>query len=106
MKRPNDLLRVACRAGTGAFFAFLLTSALFASPFLAAQQDFGHTHPDGTPPHVHGVSSVLGHVSISPTVTAVAVSFAVIFLLSLAYVSVVLAANRSPAHGVRAPPFA
>ena len=106
MRPSQDTLSTACRAGRGAFFAFLLTSALFASPFLAAQQDFGHTHPEGTPPHVHGISSVLGHTSLSPVVTFVVVSFAVVFLLSLAYVSVVLAADRNPAHGVRAPPFA
>ena len=106
MRPSRDALNAACRAGRGAFFAFLLTSALFAAPFLAAQEDFGHTHPEGTPPHVHGVSSVLGHTLAAPVVAAVAVLFAVVFVLSLAYTSLVLAPVRTSAHGVRAPPSA
>ena len=106
MLRKNALLREACRAGQGAFFAFLLTSALFAAPFLAAQQDFGHTHPKGTPHHVHALATVLGHVYVAPAVVAVGVSFVVAFLLALPYTSLVLAVFRSPAHGVRAPPAA
>ncbi|ADI14012.1 hypothetical protein [Truepera radiovictrix] len=53
-------LQRALSAGLRALLAFLLTSALFATPVLAAEHDFGHTHPEGTPPHVHTVDAVLG----------------------------------------------
>ena len=106
MQKRRGTLKIACHAGIGAFFAFLLTSALFAAPFVATQLDFAHTHPEGTPSHVHGLTSVLGYTSLTPAVTAVVLSFTVTFLLAVSYASVVLTVLRNPAHGVRAPPFA
>jgi len=50
----------ALQAGLHTLLAFVLTSALFAAPLLAAQTNFGHTHPDGAPHHVHAVDAVLG----------------------------------------------
>ena len=105
MTRTPKALTEACRAGTGAFLAFLLTSALFVAPFLAAQQNFGHTHPEGTPQHHHALTTVLGHATVAPTVTSVALSFGVCFFLASLYTSLVLASFRDPAHGVRAPPL-
>ena len=43
------------------YAAMLLTSALFASPLLAAHPDFAHDHPDNVPEHVHNLTTVLGH---------------------------------------------
>lgn len=38
----------------------MLTTALFAAPVLAAEHDYGHAHPEGTPEHVHTLDAVLG----------------------------------------------
>lgn len=55
----RTLLTDALQVGRRTFVAVLLTSALFAAPFAAAQRDFAHQHPAGTPDHVHTVTSVL-----------------------------------------------
>ncbi len=57
--------RRALRAGLTATLAFVLTSALFSAPLLATQHDFGHTHPEGTPHHVHALDAVLGSSVVS-----------------------------------------
>jgi hypothetical protein len=53
-------LQHALRAGLKTLLSVLLTSALFAAPVLAAEHDYGHSHPEGTPPHVHTIDAVLG----------------------------------------------
>lgn len=50
------------------YAAVLLTSALFASPLLAAHPDFAHDHPDNVPEHVHNLSTVLGHGAVTAVV--------------------------------------
>lgn len=53
------------------YAAMLLTSALFASPLLAAHPDFAHEHPDNVPEHVHNLTMVLGHGAVTAVVDCV-----------------------------------
>ena len=41
------------------WLVLVLTSSLLVTPWVAAGLDFGHSHPDGTPAHVHAVSGIL-----------------------------------------------
>jgi len=59
---------LAWRVFLTTYAAMLLTSALFASPLLAAHPDFAHDHPDNTPEHVHNLSTVLGHGAVTAVV--------------------------------------
>lgn len=50
------------------YAAMLLTSALFASPLLAAHPDFAHDHPDNVPDHVHNLTTVMGHGAVTAVI--------------------------------------
>ena len=96
--------RAAVEAGAATLVAFVLTTALFVSPLLAAHGNFGHTHPAGTPAHTHPISSVLGPaLGVSPT--TVTPSLLLYFFASVNTPQFVLSTLSDPANGIRAPPL-
>jgi len=54
-------LGAALRAGRVTLFLSLLCAATLAAPRLAAEPDFGHTHPHGSEQHLHPFKLVLGY---------------------------------------------
>jgi len=68
-----ERLRKALRAGFITLLLGFFGTAALTTPVLAAAPDFGHTHPHGTPHHLHPLNLVLGGtapppvVSVSPT---------------------------------------
>lgn len=56
----GDRLELALKSGLLATLASWLTIALFVSPALASQQDFGHQHAPDTPQHIHSIQAILG----------------------------------------------
>ena len=96
--------RAALKAGVATLVAFVLTTALFVSPLLAAHGDFGHTHPAGTPGHVHALSSVLTPAPTVPTTTVVSPA-ALSFFFTTSIPSFVFSLHADPANGIRAPPL-
>ena len=88
-----------------AFLAFLLTSALFVAPSVAAHQDFAHAHPEDTPHHVHSVSGMLGVTVVTAPLELVVVA-AVVFTLAAPLPGPVSAVRVEGALNIRAPPEA
>lgn len=50
---------LAARAGTAALLGTSLLLLFILAPYLAAEAHVGHTHPEGTPEHVHALRTVL-----------------------------------------------
>jgi len=59
-------LEAALRTGFITLLLGFLCTAALATPVLAAAPDFGHTHPHGTPQHLHPLNLVLGG-TVPPT---------------------------------------
>lgn len=87
------------------FLAFLLTSALFVAPCLAAHGDFAHTHPENTPHHVHSVSGMLS-VTLTTAPLELVAAAVVLYTLSLLRSSPLPSGSAAGANGIRAPPVA
>jgi len=49
----------AVRAGMGALLGTSLLLLFVLAPYLAAETHVGHTHPEGTPEHVHALQTVI-----------------------------------------------
>ena len=62
--------REAFRAGLITLLLGFLCAATLAAPALASEPDFAHTHPHGTPPHLHALEPLLGGVVSAPVVAA------------------------------------
>lgn len=102
--RPIDAAERSGRAGLLVFLALVLTSSLFAAPTLAAHHDFGHTHPEDAPKHVHAITGLLSAVA-STGVVGVAVVFLPLFNLSLTFASEQCRRIFDISCAIRAPPL-
>lgn len=60
MKRFGARFSGALRAGSITLLLGLLCTAALAAPRLSTVQDFAHTHPHGTPHHLHPLHLLLG----------------------------------------------
>ena len=68
MTRFGARFREALGAGSFTLLLGILCTATLAAPQLSTVQDFGHTHPHGTPHHLHPLAMIFGGtLPVAPT---------------------------------------
>ena len=85
-----------------AFLTFVLTSALFGLPCLAASYDFAHRHAGGSLEHFHNPSTIFSFIPI-PTVF-LKICLAACVCIILLWGSIVLRYLPNRATYIRGPP--
>ncbi len=86
------------------FASWLLTTALFLAPYLAGRHDFGHSHPESMPEHVHSIEAVLGAALEVAPVTPREDSLGLVLVIAL-YAVILPAVGLPDDRLARAPPF-
>ena len=91
------------RIGFALYVVLLLLVALFFAPWLAEEQNFGHSHPEGTKHHFHSIKAVLGSSVQAITIT-ITVIWVVLWLLVLPKPNKHLPLMFKDSNFARAPP--
>lgn len=86
------------------YLVMVLTSSLLVAPWVAAELDFGHWHPEDEPAHVHDLTGILTGAA---TAAQVSVSMALVPFSPISAKPLDRPADGvlDPSRAIRAPPI-